>query len=146
MANTYEEARAALSAFARTSWLAALVVVSLPSTTPIAYDNLNFDPPEDGSTWARLNIQHITADRASLGSPDTCRFRREGLLSIQIFVPLGDGTLVADQIADSLVEAFEDVGAIENIWFRNIRMKEVGSDGTFHQVNVEVDFTFDRVT
>lgn len=51
-----------------------------------------------------------------------------------------------DQVSNALVEAFEDAGAIGNIWFRDAGAREVGMDSEYSQVNVEVDFTFDRVT
>ncbi len=141
MASTYEEARDDLSIFATSAW--ATAVTAIMPTPPLFYDNLNQNPPDDGSVWGRLSIQHLDGTRASLGS-SSARFRRAGMLFMQVFVPIGDGTLTSDQIADSLVEAFEDAGAIGNIWFRNIGQREVGPDGTFHQVNVEVAFTFDR--
>lgn len=138
MASTYEEARDLLSAFVTTEWNTAT------SSAPLLYDNLNADRPADPSLFGRLNIQHVSGMLAALGAS---RFRRMGVLSVQVFVPLGSGTQQADQVAESLVEALEGVGplVLENIWFRNIGMREVGPDGTYHQVNVEADFTFDRV-
>ena len=139
--STYEAARDELSLFATTAWTTA--VAAITPAPPLFYDNLNEDPPADGGVWGRLSIQHTGGTLSSLGSG---RFRRTGILFVQIFVSIGDGTLIADQIADSLVTAFENAGAIENIWFRDITMREVGTDGTFHQVNVEAQFTFDRTT
>ncbi len=141
MAATYKAARDDLSNFATAAWNTAVATIS--PTPPLFYDNLNQNPPDDGSVWGRLSIQNFDGTRSSLGSA-TARFRRIGMLFVQVFVPIGDGTLTSDQIADSLVEAFEDAGAIGNIWFRDIGQREVGPDGTFHQVNVEVAFTFDR--
>ncbi len=141
MAATYKAARDDLSNFATAAWNTAVAAIS--PTPPLFYDNLNQNPPDDGSVWGRLSIQNFDGTRSSLGSANA-RFRRIGMLFVQVFVPIGDGTLISDQIADSLVEAFEDAGAIGNIWFRDIGQREVGPDGTFHQVNVEVAFTFDR--
>ena len=138
MASTYEEARDLISAFVTTEWNTAT------SSAPLLYDNLNADRPATPSLFGRLFIQHVSGMLAALGAS---RFRRMGILSVQVFVPLGSGTQQADQVAESLVEALEGVGplVLENIWFRNIGMREVGPDGTYHQVNVEADFTFDRV-
>ncbi|MEE8551509.1 MAG: phage tail terminator-like protein [Gemmatimonadota bacterium] len=138
MAATYEEARDLLSAFVTTNWNVAT------SSAPLLYDNLNADRPATPSLFGRLNIQHVSGMLAALGAS---RFRRMGVLSVQVFVPLGSGTQQADQVAESLVEALEGVGptTLENVWLRNIGMREVGPDGTYHQVNVEADFTFDRV-
>ena len=114
------------------------------SSAPLIYDNLNADRPVVPALFGRLNIQHIGGMLAALGAS---RFRRMGVLAIQVFVPLGSSTQQADQVAQALVVALEGVGpaTLENIWLRNIGMQEVGPDGTYHQVNVEADFTFDRV-
>ncbi len=143
MAESGEDLREELSAFARTVWAAALVAASQPSTAPISYENNNFNPPADGSLWARLTIKNTDGDRVSLGK-ESGLFRREGLVTLQIFIPIGSSTFVADQLADSIVEAFEDAAAIGNIWFRNTTMREVGPDGTFHQVNVVTQYVYDR--
>ncbi len=141
MAETYEEARDALSEFATDQW--NLAIASISPSAPLFYTNINADPPEVPQLWGRLHIQNRDGTRASLGN--ACpRFRRFGSLFIMIFVPIGEGTQNADQIADSLVNAFDDAGAIDNIWFRDVGMREVGPDGTYHQVNVEAQFTFDR--
>lgn len=140
MPSTYETVRAALTDFIRTEWNMAT------SSAPLAYNNIQFDPPTDGQTvYGRLHIQHEAGDRASLGGA-RARFRREGRLALQVFTPANDGTLQADQIADQIVVAIEAQGQIDNIWFRNARMREVGPDGTFFQVNVEVEFVFDRIS
>ena len=143
MAETYEEARDALSEFATDQW--NLAIASISPSAPLFYTNINADPPEVPQVWGRLHIQNRDGTRASLGS-DCPRFRRFGSLFIMVFTPIGDGTQDADQIADSLVNAFDDAGAIDNIWFRDVGMREVGPDGTYHQVNVEAQFTFDRTT
>lgn len=143
MAQSTDDLRQELSDFARTIWAAALAATSLPSDSPLTYDNLNFDPPDDGSVWARLTIQNLNGDRAALGKGMTL-FRREGLVTIQIFVPIGSSTFVADQLSDSIAEAFEDAAAVGNIWFRNTTMREVGPDGTFHQVNIVTQYVYDR--
>lgn len=143
MAQTYEEARDALSEFATTEWEAA--VAGVVPGAPLHYTNINADPPEEPQLWGRLHIQNRRGTRASLGS-NCPRRRRFGTLFIMIFVPIGVGTQEADQVADSLVVAFEDAGAIDNIWFRDVGYRDVGPDGTYHQVNFEAQFTFDRTT
>ena len=136
--STFEEARDALSVLLLAAWNTAT------SSAPLLFDNRNADRPDIPSLFGRLNVQHVAGMQAALGAS---RFRRMGVVSVQVFVPLGSGTQLADQVAESLVEALEGVGptTLDNLWLRNIGMREVGPDGTYHQVNVEADFTFDRV-
>lgn len=143
MAQTYDEARDVLSAFSTTEWEAA--VAGVAAGAPLHYTNLNADPPEVPQVWGRLHVQFRDGTRASLGS-DNPRFRRFGSLFIMIFVPIGEGTQDADRIGDALTAAFEDAGAIDNVWFRDVGYRDVGPDGTYHQVNFEAQFTFDRTT
>jgi hypothetical protein len=138
MADTYKEARDVLSGFITTTWNTAT------SSAPLLYDNQDGDRPEEPTLFGRLTIQHANGTRADLAG---LRFRREGLMTVQVFVPQGSGTELADQTAEALVEALEGVGpaTLENVWLRDIGMREVGPDGTYHQVNVEAEFTFDRL-
>lgn len=138
MASTYEEARDILSEFITDEWNTAT------SSALMLYDNLHGDRPEEPTLFGRLTIQNVGSSLAALGAS---RWRRIGLVTVQVFVPLGSGTQLADQVARALVEALEGVGpsTLENIWLRDVGMREVGPDGTYHQVNVQADFTFDRV-
>lgn len=140
MPSTIEEARNILSNFARTEWESATTAAGF-SGAPLSYDNLDFDPPN--APWGRLSVKHNEMSRASLGSA-TALFRRTGMLSLQIFIPIGLGTLPADRIADPLVQAFEVPGQTDNIWFRNARVREIGPDGTYYQTNFQVEFVWDR--
>jgi hypothetical protein len=138
MANTFTEARDELSAFVLAAWNTAT------SSAPLEYDNLDSQRPKTPALWGRLHIRKFQGTRASLGSGH--RFRRPGRVFVQIFAPVGTGMESLDQVSNALVEAFEDAGAIGNIWFRDAGAREVGMDSEYSQVNVEVDFTFDRVT
>ena len=51
--------------------------------TPIAYDNLEFDPTKIDTPWVRLNIQFTTGSIQTLGSPGERQFRNFGLVFVQ---------------------------------------------------------------
>lgn len=137
--STIEEARDALTGFVKTAWDAAT------SSAPLLYENLKGQrPPDPPALWARVHVRHFQGERASLGANN--RFRRNGRVYVQVFLPVEKGMETLDQAGQALMEAFEDAGGIDNIWFRDSSVREVGSDGTYYQVNVETDFTWDRVT
>lgn len=139
----YETARNDLSNFVRTIWEAAVTAAG-HAGAPLAYDNLNFTPPQDGEPWGRLTVKFATGTRASLGSGSSASFRRGGALSLQVFTKIGSSTLTDDRIADNVVEALEDAGAVGVIWFRDVRKEDIGPDRSYHQSNIVVDFVFDR--
>jgi len=141
MAQSYDEGVQELSAFIRTEWQNAGESLSV-----LTYDGLDFTPPQDGSTWARLTIQYLPGSgRASLGGSKGL-FRRMGKLTLQVFVSNEVGAVGARQLADPIVLALEDAGQVGNIWFRNIQLREVGVDDVHYQVNVEAEFQFDRTS
>ena len=140
MADTFDEARTAITALIRPVWNTAT------DRAPIIYDNIDQERP-GGSTWGRLTIRHSPGGgRASIGN--RARVRRPGRMYFQIFVPKDSGMEEVDAIGEALVTAIEDAGAVGNLWFRDVSQSEVGPDidEAFFQCNVEASFTWDRVT
>ncbi len=139
MADTYAEARDAIQGLIVTAW------DTVAPTAPLMFDNLDEDPT-DGALWGRVTVKHTSGGRANIGPH--ARFRRTGMVFVQIFVPKNSGTQTADAIGEALVEAMEDAGGIGNLWFRDVAQLDIGTNNetTYFQVNVEASFTFDRVT
>ena len=139
---TIEEARDEILTYFTAAWA--------PTGVTLLYDDLPHDLPEDAS-WARITVQHNTFTQVTLGGKVALggggsRFRRNGLVTVQIFTPSGDGLTTADPLVDLAVDAFEgeDTGS-DRIEFRNARANEVGNDGAWHQTNVTAEFEYDRV-
>lgn len=139
MAENSTELRDDVNGFLTTQW-----GLATPAGTPLFYDGQESNRPDVPGLFGRLHIRHFQGSRANLGPSG--RFRRPGRIYLQVFTPVGTGMKSLDQVSSALVEALEDAGAIGNIWFRDIGAREVGNDGTYEQVNVECDFTYDRLT
>lgn len=143
MAQTYDEAVAELSAYIRTRWTAAGGALA-----NLTYEDQDFDPPANKSSWARLVIKHFDGTK-SLGSGSSAVYRRHGQLALQIFTAIGEegpGAVGARQLGGPIVQDMESVGAVGNIWFRHSVMREIGVDGVWYQIHVQTDFTYDRTT
>lgn len=141
---TYEEARDEILAHFTTAWNAQA------SPPLLLYDDKPRDLP-DAAPYARITLQNNTAGQVTLGGKPSLggggrRFRRNGIVTVQIFTPFGDGLTTADPLVDLAVDAFEgeDTGS-DRIEFRNVRANEVGHDGVWHQTNVIAEFEYDRV-
>lgn len=140
---TYEEAVDDISAIFKTAW----------DTTgfPVDYENIadaedNTFPPDPSTPWARLTIRHSTGRQASLSGADgTKRYDRGGFLTVQVFVPAGEGLARAYQLGKVVTDAYEGTASTRGVWFRNARVNEIGPDGDWLQVNVLVDFNYDEV-
>lgn len=106
--------------------------------------------PDQGWPWARVVLQHTAGGQYSLGVPGSRLWEHEGLLVIQIFVPIGRGLATARQLAMIAKNAFEGVSSPSGVWFRNCHFQEVGQDAenpemkAWDQTNVLVQFIYDE--
>lgn len=112
--------------------------------TKVAWPDVGFKPPNN-ETWARFTIKNFDGYQASMGSPGSNRFRRKGLITIQIFQKEGTAGLDALAKADIAVNIFLGV---ENsgIRYYDVQMNEIGNDGAgWYQINVLAYFQYDRI-
>lgn len=108
------------------------------------YSDVPGGPPEDAEPWARATIQHVTGAQASLtGGLGTTKYRANGLVIVQVFAPVGDGRRELYELAEGVVNAYR--AARLPVWFRNVRMNEIGKDGQFEQINVIGEFEYDTI-
>ena len=111
---------------------------------PVAWGDLPATPPSTETPWAAVKLLHTGGGQSSLaGETGTRRFNRRGIIRISVQVPSGGGQTKAYQLAQQVANAYED--AKLDVWFRNIRIKEVGVRGAFEQIDVLADFSYDEV-
>lgn len=117
-----------------------------PPVPVLLYGDKHTDLP-DNDAWARLTVNHNLADAVTVGGETgNRRFRRFGLVQVQIFTPSNMGLAIADTFAKVALDAFEGQKTQEDrVHFRNVRMIEVGQDGAWFQTNVIADFDYDEV-
>ncbi|PSL23475.1 phage tail terminator-like protein [Dyadobacter jiangsuensis] len=132
---SYESAVAAIRNAFKIAWGA---------TTKVAYDDVKFDIP-NSETWVRLKIAHVDGYQASIGSPSSNKFRREGLITAQIFQPQGNASKDARKKADLIIPIFQGK-QISGITFYDVQAREIGNDGAgWHQINVLSKFYYDVI-
>jgi len=93
------------------------------TNTDIAFDNSNFEVP-DGA-WIRCFLSPITTVNASLGGLSK---RDYAAFTMQIFVPLNEGTGLAYQYAAELEELFSNI-SIDGVVFYTAETQRVGDEG-----------------
>lgn len=109
------------------------------------YTDVAGSKPTVQEPWARVTVKHAIGGQASL-SDDTGKkvFTQLGTIFIQIFAPQGAGQVQARDLAQLLLVAYSKrKNGVGSVWYRNQRMKEIGSDGAFDNTNVLIDFTYD---
>lgn len=111
----------------------------------LRYWDVKENPP-GASSWARVTVQQATGEQATLSNDDGARkFSRGGIITVQIFTPFGGGLTEADALAKIVEDAFEGQTTPSGIWFRNVRVNEIGQDGDRFQTNVLIDYTYDEI-
>ena len=142
---TIEEGRDEILDHITTAWNA-----QTPPIPRLLYDDKPRDLPPN-NPYARVTVQHNTSTQTTLGGKPSQggagrRFRRFGIVTVQVFTPFGDGLTSGDPLVDLLVDALEgeDTGS-DRVEFHNVSATEVGHNGVWHQTNVTAEFRYDRV-
>jgi len=114
----------------------------------VKYDNVGKSslPPSGLTPWARVILRHTTAGQGSLSGPQGTRmFERQGILTIQIFVPPGKGLAEAVDLPKIIQDAYEGEETANGAWFRDVVVNEIGPDGDFYRTNVIALFEYDEI-
>lgn len=148
MSLTIEQARDEIHTLFKTAWDAGIettgkVVHYWDAKKAVPTTN---DADSNPDSWARITLQHAVGSQASLANRSgQKRFRRSGLVTVQVFTPLGTGLNIGDKIYKIVVDAFEGKVTPGNVWFRNVRLNEVGPSGSWFQANIIADFEYDEI-
>lgn len=139
---SFTAARDAIIGHFRTEWNAQSAPVP-----EVLYQDDKKDTPSGNDSWARVTVLHNVSGQVTMGPPNNRRFRRQGLVTVQIFTPFGDGLTDSDIFAKVALDAFEgkETGGGDTVEFRNVRMEEIGQNGNWHQTNVIAEFEYDEV-
>lgn len=113
---------------------------------PVHWEEVRKQRSGDETPWAVVTFQHAAGFQATLSGAQGARtFARLGFVTVQIFTPNGKGLQDAYDLAKVVSDAFEGTATPGGVWFRNVRLNEVGRDGEFFQLNVVVEFRYDEV-
>lgn len=118
---------------------------------PAVYEGVARTPDTEGNipdapVWARATIRHADGFQSSLTGPLEVfkKFENIGVVIVQVFARIGDGASAAYDAAQLVATAYR-VSRNLPVWFRNVRINEIGTKGEFHQINVIADFTYETV-
>lgn len=133
----FNTAEAEIRAFFNTGWAGA---------TQIAWPDVEFSIPES-ATWVRFNCQENDGRQVSMGDPGNNRFRHFGIVTIQVFQPLGNAGIDARTKANAALQIFMGAQTTNGVLFQECYARQIGNDGHgFYQVNVYAPFWYDEIT
>lgn len=127
-----------------TSWTAAYAPSAAP---PIAWQDTNAPTPQDDSPWLRIIWKHKVGFQATINTPGNRRFRDRGTLTVEVRSPTGGGLTDSDTMVNNVQAIFEgqNVGGTDGVIFRDVTPVEIGHDGPWFLVQVNVNFEYDRI-
>ena len=108
---------------------------------PYVQDNETLKAPH--SPWARIVVRNTAGGQHTLGPQGSRVYRRIAHVLIQIFTTSGTGTKDADLLAQAANNIFEGK-TINGLCFNDGTVREVGSDGEWYQVVLDVSFDYDE--
>ncbi len=114
------------------------------------WDDTRTDIPDAQASplpsWARIIIRHGPGAQRGLADISSVRrYTQNGILTIQLFTPSGDGLTLADTISEAFLTGVSGVSTPGGVWFKNQRSVEVGNDGPWFQTNVIAEFEYDQI-
>lgn len=104
------------------------------TATPIAFDNVPFNPPNNAD-WVRLNIQNGDSGYRALG----CGTRHTGIINVQIFTPVNSATMTSRQYADIVSDIFSNQ-RFDDIVTDVSSINLIGDDKAWFQINVTTPY------
>ena len=99
MTSTYNDIRAAIEGRIATQMAVAPVY-------PVSYQNVPFTPPNN-TPWLQAFIRFGDNAYATLLAPSTGFNRQNGVLTVNVFTPLGAGTAANFAIAERIKDLFD---------------------------------------
>lgn len=153
MALTYESAVDAILGRLKTRWDAdtpALVSSADPVTLVYEQEEQDLKPhPRDTAVpWARAVVRHFNAAKVTLNcEAGTARYRRMGLVWVQVFVPStmgAPGWTLAQKLAMTAQKAYEGQREL-GVVFTDSIIIEKPKDGALFSFDIKTSFYWDQI-
>jgi hypothetical protein len=114
--------------------------VTDPLSITLFQENVTEEPPNPSDTaeYIDLVVNYGAADRTAKATNI-----RDGIMTAQIYTPLGTGTGRAIVIAEQIIDAFSTAQWAKNVMsVTDIVVLKIGKTGSFYQTNVDVSFQY----
>ena len=113
----------------------------------MVYDDILVSIPRNAdSRWARVSVRHDGGSQESLSGPEGSKmWGRTGSVIVQVFTPQNTGMVASNAISQAFRNGFQGYSSPGSIWFRDVRIEEIGNSGAFYQVNVIARFEYTQI-
>ena len=134
MSLTYKQANDEILSLLKAAWD--------PTGHKMFWEGVRDQRETDMSPWATVVVRHAAGQQDTLGGKGHRQFLRLGAVVVTINTPSSSGLSEGYNLAKVVADAYEGVSSPNGVWFRNVRINELGREGTFFQTNVVVDFEY----
>lgn len=94
---------------------------------PHTFSDVEYTPVE-GTAWVRLTV--ISGEQRQVSMGKLRRFRRTGVVGVNIYVPVGSGDGRAQELADAVADIFMG-RTVNGVIFRGTGLTRVGREGAW---------------
>lgn len=104
--------------------------------------------PDPSKYWVRISQQSIDELQKTYTAENSKkRFENNGIVFLQIFCPKTESNsfYIGRQLAAIGKSIFRGKSTSAGVWFRNVRIKELSSEESFHRFNVVAEYQFDEM-
>lgn len=115
------------------------------TTVPFELPNEKGNTPASGS-WIRFTVFEDDSEQTTLGQIGNRKFKRAGMILINIFTIMNIGVKESNTLADELRAIFEGV-SFGGVRCYNAVARDIGDSdqGSWYQVNLEIDYDYDQI-
>jgi hypothetical protein len=110
----------------------------------VHWDDVRDQRDVSNDPWAVFIVRHATGNLDNLGGLGNRNFERTGTAIASIFTPTGNGLSDSYILAKVVADAYEGQSSDNGVWFRNVRLQEIGRESQFYHVNVLIDFEYNE--
>lgn len=147
MTATYPQAIDEMYGLFNTAWAAGApaIVGYLPE---IRWQGVEKEgSPETKKYWCRVSSQSVLERQITFRNGTDKRYQTDGLLFVQVFAPMSDAKAMENLRALAVVarNAFRGKTTSSMIWFRNVRINELGPDNKAYRCNVVAEYQYDEI-
>tara|TARA_R110000851_G_scaffold16046_2_gene52521 strand:+ start:10842 stop:11258 length:417 start_codon:yes stop_codon:yes gene_type:complete len=121
-----------------------MLAVWTPTGHDIHWDDVRNQRNLSDDPWAVFVIRHASGTQDNLGGIGNRNFVRTGTAIASIFTPSGNGLSESYALAKVVADAYEGQSSDNGVWFRNVRLQEIGRESQFYQTNVLIDFEYNE--
>lgn len=127
-------------------------ITELTAEPYVQYENVRNEEAHDevdtDQVWLRISVRHSTSESDSFGS-GRANYEAIGRVFVEIFTPLNDGLILADDLVNVVKRAFQGnraPGDFCGIVFEGATVNELGNEGGWNKTNVVISFRYDEAT